>query len=105
MVQATHKLQVFMHIHVEVQRIVLRQVANALANLKAMFMNVKLIDLNGAAAWWHEAGDDLHGRGFSGAIRAEKSDDFTSADLEIDAVDRLLATVNLREFFDCDHLF
>ena len=61
------------------------------------------VHAHGAARWRDEAGEDAHRRGFSGAVRAQKADDFPSLHFEIDLVERTERPEALREIVRVDH--
>ena len=46
-------------------------------------------DLGSPAGLADEADEDLHERGFAGAVRAQQSDELAFADLEVDALQRV----------------
>src|SRR5207249_3387317 len=80
--------QVFAHAQLRVERNVFRHVTQTRASFERVLENVEACDRSGPARGRHEAGKDAHCRAFARAVRPEKTDDFTLADLEAEVIDR-----------------
>ena len=51
----------------------------------------------------NQSRQDLHGRGFAGAVRAEETEDLARLDAEVQIVEGLFAAIAAREVFSPDH--
>ena len=96
-------IEIFSHAHIVVERHVLRHVAEMSAGLQRLLENVEPGDRRPAGGRGHEPGQDAHGRGLAGAIRAEEAHDLALANLEIQIPDRGLAGVTLGQVFNFNH--
>ncbi len=88
--------------HVRVERRRFRQVAGAPFCFDRLIEHVEAGDDGLAVGGRHVAGENPHGGRLAGAVRAEKSEDFTALDAEADVVDGSKPTVPLREALDLD---
>jgi len=75
LVHAGDELKVFADVHVEVERVVLRQVAHDAFHGHGVVHDVMAFHTHRARGGRDEAGDDLHQRRLAGAVGAEQSDD------------------------------
>ena len=64
--------------------------------------HIESIHADGAVGCGHESGDDSHRGGFTGAVRAEESENLAFLDLERDAFDCYFCRIAFREVFNCD---
>lgn len=88
------KLQKLLHIHVQIQGVMLRQIANFGAHLQGMFLDVVVAYLDAAGGGRYEAGHNLHGRGFARAIRTQKTEDFALFDGKREVLDGSLRAIH-----------
>src|SRR5262249_4373097 len=91
--------------HVLVERRVLGQVADAAPRLDRLLVDVVAADLRAAARRRQVRGEDLHGGGLAGAVRADEAEHLTGAHFEGDRVDRWarVAAVVLGQLVDANH--
>ena len=92
-----------MHGHLGVERRRFRQVPGAPLGLDRLIEDVESGHDHLAFGRRHEAGDDPHGRGLTGAVRAEETEDFAPLDAKGQIVDRGDAAVALRGVLDLYH--
>jgi hypothetical protein len=85
--QARDEVQVFGDQHFDIERIVLRQVSDPALGLTASLVERDLVELDGARVRLDELGDHAHGSGFSGAVRAQESNNLPTIYLEGDLID------------------
>jgi hypothetical protein len=76
------KPQILPHPHLRMQRIVLRHVADAAANLPRVRENIQARHARRAGGGRQEAGEDAHRGAFARAVRAEQADDLAAPDRE-----------------------
>ena len=69
--------QIFAGRHVHVQRRLLRQIADALLGFNRLLENIMAVDDDRTGGRCETAGNDVHRRGFTRAVRAEKSVDLS----------------------------
>ena len=101
LVDACHKLKVFAHIHVKIQRVVFRQVAHDTLHCHRVVHDVVSFDAHRTRSGRDEAGDDLHQRRLACAVGAEQSDD-TFINRERDVIEGELLAVALGDMVDFD---
>ena len=70
MVHACHELEVFAYVHVEIQRVVLGEIAHDAFHFHGMVHDVEAVDAHRSRGGRDEAGDDLHQGGFPCAVGA-----------------------------------
>ncbi len=68
--------------HLPIGRGPFRQVAEALFGFERLFLHVEAVDLDGAASWGQKPGNHFHGRGFTRAVRSQKSQHLAPTDRE-----------------------
>ena len=71
--QPIDKVQIFLHSLVRIERRLLGQIADQAADLLGVRTAVQSADGYGSVGRLQTACDDIHSRGFSGAVRSEKS--------------------------------
>ena len=104
LVHACHKLQVFAHVHVQIQRIVLGQVAHDALDGHRIVDDVVSVDARCARGGRDEAGDDFHQRRLACAVGAEQADD-TFINRERHVIEGELFAVLLGDMVDFDGHF
>ena len=72
------KAQVALDAHIAIERRGFRQVADAASGFERVGEDVEPVDFDSALARRHEAGNDAHGGGFAGAVRAEKAENLST---------------------------
>jgi len=102
LVDAPHELEVLPHVHLQVQRVVLRQVTHAPAHVHAGLAHIEPAHRGVPTGLGYVAGEHLHHGALAGAVRAEETDHLPFADLERHAVQRLLGAVQLAHLADGD---
>ncbi len=83
------KVQKLLHGHFTVNRAILRKVAYFLLDGDWMLLDVVPIHQDGPGRRANKAGYHFHGGRFSGAVWAQKPQDFATVHLETDSVDRI----------------
>ncbi len=96
--------QVFHDAHVGIERRRFRQIAGAALGFDRLVEHVEAGDDGFAVRGRHVAGQDPHRRRLTGAVGAEKSEDFAALDAEADVVDGGDAAVAFGEVLDLDHV-
>jgi hypothetical protein len=89
--------------HVVVERWVLGEVADALADLGRLLEHVESRDAHRALGGRQEAGDDAHGGRLPGAVRAEETEDLPGHRRERHVLNGREVPVALRQVRDFDH--
>ena len=90
-------------LHFRIERRGFGQVADVLADVERLLNDIETGHAGFARSRGQEAGEDAHRGGFSGAVLAEKPNDFALADFEGNVFDRYIASVSLGQTFDFDH--
>ncbi len=75
LVHASHKLKVFADIHVQIERVVLRQVAHDAFHRHRVIHDVVAFNAHRARGGRNEAGDDFHQRRLARAVGTEQAYD------------------------------
>ena len=101
--QVKNKVQVFRYGHVQVQGRLLRQVADLPLGGDRILQNVDAADAGGAGAGGEVPGDDVHGCGFSRAVRTQETHDLPIPNGERETVDAPLFTIGFCEIGYFDH--
>lgn len=70
-----HKPQVFFRCFAEIERRLFRKITDQMFGFTGFFEDVVTADFHPAAGGGQTAGEDIHGRGFTGAVGAEKTID------------------------------
>ncbi len=99
-VHPRHEAQVLMHVQVQVQRVVLGQVAHVAAHVHAVRTGVEAAHGGRARSGRDEAGEHLHHGALARAVGAQEAHHFAGADLEGHRVQRLLRAVDLGDAAD-----
>ncbi len=82
------QVEVLPHGQLAVQRKRLGHVADPLAGLHVMRVHRLAEQQRLALAGWQQTGEHFHGGGLAAAVRAEKAEDFTAGNAEIDLIHR-----------------
>ena len=90
------EVEVLADLHFRVERRRFGQVADALLHLHRLLHDVEAGDIAVPAVGRQEAGENAHGGGFPGAVRAEEADDLPLFHFKGDIVDSDVACVSLR---------
>ena len=96
-VQPRDEIQELPHIHFWVERIVLGQVAHAVAHGIAALAHIDSVEVNGPVIGGQVAQNGLHEGGFSCAVGAQKPHDLPLGNREGDAVQGLLRAIMLSD--------
>ena len=75
--QFCHEIQIFSDSHVNIQRRKLRQITDGTLCLLRIFLDIFAIDGHSALRGCQVTRDDVHCRGFTGAVRTKKTVDLT----------------------------
>jgi hypothetical protein len=97
------EIEVFLDLHLGVERDVLRQVAEVLADLLGLVKDVEPVDRRAAAGRRHVAGEDLQRGRLPRAVGAEEADDLPLLYFEADAVDGQRLSVSLGQLSNSNH--
>ena len=95
--------QIVAHPHVRVEGRSFREVAGSALGLDGLFQYVEPGHRDLPLSGRHVAGEHSHGRGFSGAVRAQESKNLAGLHAEADVVNGRDGAVPLREVFYLDH--
>lgn len=95
-----NEAQVFPRRSVEVERRLLRQVAQQAFGLRGVLENVEAVYLHLAGGGGEAAGHDVHGRGLPGAVGAEEAVDLPVPDGEAQIGDGGVCAVALGQMTD-----
>src|SRR5690606_16360218 len=101
-VDSAEELEVRAHREIEIERELLRHVADPALDLLGLPRDVGPCDDGLAAARREQAREHADGRRLSGTVRAEVTEDLASLDVERDVVDRLEVAEALLEVLDHD---
>ncbi|MPM17211.1 hypothetical protein SDC9_63599 [bioreactor metagenome] len=101
-VNACNECQEFPHIHVVIQRIVLRQVANNAPYGQTVIGAAQFIHKCFSARRRNIAGEDFHQCGLTCPVWSKQPDNFTFVDFKRNSVQRLLLSVHLCYLIDPD---
>ena len=102
--ETTDELEVLANLHVGVKRRRFGQVADAALHVHRLLQDIVAGDVRGSGRRGQEAREDPHGRRFTGAVRAEESDDLSLLYFKGNIVDSDVACVSLRQAFHLDHI-
>ena len=100
-----HEVQIFAHRHVQIQRRLLRQVADVGLGLIRLLQHVVAVDFHNALRRRQIAGENVHGSGFSRAVRPQEPEDFALFHCEADMVHGAVPAISLRQVLYLDHGF
>ena len=95
-------LQIFGDAQVVVERKLLRHVSDVLANAFRVRHDVDSRNLRVAGRWAQQSAKYADGRGFAGAVRAQKTENFAAMRLEADVVHGDERSESLGQMFDLD---
>ena len=93
------------HIHIEIERVVLRQVAYLPPHFQGVFIDAVAAHCGLALGGWDVAGEDFHQRGFARPVGAEQSDHFSLLDGKTDVVQGALPVIDFGNMLYFDHEF
>ena len=93
--QSAAEIEVFLDLHLGVERDVLRQIAEIVADLLGLVEDVEAVDARPAAGRREVAGQDLERGRFPRPIGTEESDDLPLLHLKTDPIDGPDRAVNL----------
>ena len=102
--QLIHEVQVFPHRHVQIQRRLLRQIADVGLGSVGILQHVVAVDLHHTLAGRQISGEYIHGGGFARAVGAEETQDLPLVHLEADILHRTVGAIPLREVLYLDHV-
>jgi hypothetical protein len=101
--QPGDEVEVFVDLHVRIERRRFGQIADAALDLHGLIRDIETGDFGAAFGGWQKAGQDAHGCRLTGAVGPEEADDFPLVHGEGDVVDRGRARVALGQTFDGNH--
>ena len=101
--QVIDKVQIPHDGHIHIERRQLRQIADASLRLNGFLQDILAVDerLTGSGA--DIAGQHVHGRGFSGAVRTKQTENLAVLCDKIDVADGNLIPVVFGQMFDFNH--
>ena len=103
LVEIIDKIQIILDGHIQIERGQFRQIPDFGFCLDGIVQNFMAVDGDGAGCGGQIAGDDVHGRGFTGAVGAQKTKDFSLIDGEGDIIHGVLFAVLFYEVFYLYH--
>ena len=89
-VDSCYVTQVFPDVHIQVEGIIFREVANQGFDSLIFFGDLDIVDIDLTAIGCQIAGDHPHRGGLAGAIWTQEAEDFSLSDLERDVLNGLL---------------
>jgi hypothetical protein len=89
-------------IHIEIQRIHLREIADLLPDGERMLPDIHAVDVDRAGCRGHIAGNDLHCRCFPGPVGTEKTEDLAGLDIKGDIIDGRTVPIPLHKVTHTD---
>jgi hypothetical protein len=98
--QFSYKFQKFPHIHVQVQGVVLGQIADVPLDGLGRSLDRKPSHEGAAGGGWQIARQHFHGSGFASAVGPQKAHDLAGGYRKTDVVDGLLGSVHFTELCD-----
>ena len=102
-IDAGREFEELTHVHVEVQGVVLRQIAYLAADFQGVVVDAVAADGGFALGWRDVASENLHEGGFAGTVGTEQTDHLTFLNSEADIVDSPLTVVDFSYIVNLYH--